>query len=132
MPVFAGHAAARNRRCSRQPVPRLVAPVCETAHNPYTRAMQCLGCGRATSSPADGLCPPCALQSERTVNELVGETPVEHCEFDGKAMEIAGLPARTPLADTSTERKEPAVPGAILNAPDVERETMLRNAGGGA
>ena len=93
--------------------------------------MQCLECGRESPSPADGLCPTCALQSERNVNELVGETPVEHWEFDGKAMEIAGLPARTPLADTTTQHQDPAVPGAILYAPDIERETMLRNAGGG-
>ena len=92
--------------------------------------MRCLECGRQSSSPADGLCPACALRSERDVNELVGETPVEHWEFDGKAMEIAGLPARTPLADTSTEHKDPAVPGAILNAPDIDRDVMLRNAGG--
>lgn len=92
--------------------------------------MRCLGCGRESSSPADGLCPACALQSERAVNELVDEAPVEHWEFDGKAMEIAGLPARTPLADTTTQHQDPAVPGSILYAPDVERETMLRNAGG--
>lgn len=94
--------------------------------------MQCLECGRETPSPADGLCHPCALESERGVNELVGETPVEHCEFDGKAMDIAGLPARTPVANTTTEHRDPAVPGSILNAPDVEREFLLRNVGGGA
>lgn len=93
--------------------------------------MRCLECGRETPSPADGLCPPCAVRSERDVDELVGDTTVEHCEFDGKAMDISGLPARTPVADTTTEHADPAVPGAILNAPDVDRENMLRNAGGG-
>lgn len=93
--------------------------------------MRCLECDRETSHCTDGLCPACALQSERRVNELVGDTPVEHCEFDDKAMEISGLPAHTPVADTTAERTDPAVPGSVLNAPDVDRETTLRNAGGG-
>lgn len=90
--------------------------------------MRCLECGRESPSPADGLCPPCALRSERDVNELVGDTTTEHWEFDGKAMDISGLPARTPVADTSTQQAEPAVPGAILSAPDVDHEKMMRNA----
>ena len=84
------------------------------------------------STSAHELCPTCTRQSEGEVDEFVGDTPVAHCEFEGKAMEIRGLPVHTPLADTTTEHADPAVPGAILNAPDVDREITLRNAGGGA
>ncbi|QGK69636.1 hypothetical protein GIY23_09000 [Allosaccharopolyspora coralli] len=94
--------------------------------------MRCLECERDTSHVTDGLCPTCALRSERGVNELVGDTPVEYCEFNGKAMKISGLPAHTHLADTTTEHADSAVPGSVLNAPDIDRETTLRNAGGGA
>lgn len=94
--------------------------------------MRCHACGRETPSAADELCPTCALTAEREVDEIVGDEPVEHCEFDGKAMDISGLPARTPVDETTTSHADPAVPGAILGAPDVDRDFFLRNAGGGS
>ena len=93
--------------------------------------MRCFECQRKTPRLAYGLCPACVSQSERAA-EVGDGTSVEHCEFAGRAMDISGLPARTPLAETITEHADPAVPGAILDAPDIDRAIMLRNAGGGS